>query len=222
MDKKLKKLEKIVKKILSTKNGAHGWDHIQRVRNLAQEIAKKEGGNNILLDAMALLHDISRNDTFDGKTCLTNTIKLSQQLLSQCEFKKEEIAFILDGIASHSLHAGKLIKPNFLEAQILFDADKIDATGEIGLARLFSVAAKDNVSIDKSALLYLQAIKKFEKEFQGKLYTKTSTQIIIPRILFSKEFLERLINNESEKLVNLENNKSSTPILKSEAYAKNI
>ncbi|MDD4082007.1 MAG: HD domain-containing protein [Sphaerochaetaceae bacterium] len=207
MNKKIKKLELLVKQTLSKRTGAHGWDHVQRVRMLAREIAKRESGDLDIIDAMALLHDISREDTFDGNKSLINTIKMAKEFLIKCGFNEVEKGIIINGIKSHSLHANKSTIPKSIEAQILFDADKIDATGEIGLARLFSVAAKDNISINKSAQLYLESVKKFDDEFNGKLYTKTSTQIVVPRILFSKTFLEKLINSNSNKLYNLKTTK---------------
>ena len=173
--------------------GAHGWDHALRVRAIALEIAKGQNINEKALEAMALLHDVYRTDSLQGEESLTKTLEIAEKILKECNYSEEETKFILEGIESHSLHSERDKKPASLEAQILFDADKIDATGEMGLARAITIMSKMGIPLDKAAEIYLAKVKEFEEKYHGKLHTENSTRIIAPRIEYSKKFMQEIL-----------------------------
>lgn len=200
MDKREKLLKK-VRKAIGGRIGAHGLDHALRVRKIALELAKKEKADEEVVEAMALLHDLVREDKLDSEENLENTVKEASKILKECGYAKKQANKIIEGIRTHSLHS-KASKPKSIEAKILFDADKIDAVGEIGLARAITVLGKMNLPMGKAAQIYLNAIKKFENQYQNHLHTKSSTQMILPKIKYSKEFMERVLSETTTAIGN--------------------
>ncbi len=135
--KVLDSLKKEVKKILDN-DSAHDFEHTMRVYKNAQKICKKEKANEKLVLSAALLHDIVSYPKSDkrSKTSSIESAKKSKKILEKLNFSKEEIVIILDAIKDHSFSQNKI--PKTIEGQILQDADRLDALGAIGVARVFA------------------------------------------------------------------------------------
>ncbi len=117
---------------------AHDFEHTIRVYKNAQKICKKEKANEKLVLSAALLHDIVSYPKSDkrSKTSSIKSATKSKQILEKLDFSKEEIAIISDAIRDHSFSQNKI--PKTLEGKILQDADRLDALGAIGIARVFA------------------------------------------------------------------------------------
>ncbi|HHX58843.1 MAG TPA: HD domain-containing protein [Candidatus Moranbacteria bacterium] len=63
----IKKIEKEAREFFVGSNGCHDWSHVERVRNLALTIGKKEKADLQILEIAALLHDIARKDEISSK-----------------------------------------------------------------------------------------------------------------------------------------------------------
>lgn len=126
-----------VKKIVDN-DPAHDFEHIMRVYKNAKKICKKENANEKLVLIAALLHDIVSYPKSDKRSKLSSThsAKKSKQILKKYDFSKEEIMIISDAIRDHSFSQNKV--PATLEGKILQDADRLDAIGAIGIARVFA------------------------------------------------------------------------------------
>mgnify|MGYP001814754692 FL=1 len=126
-----------VKKIMDN-DSAHDFEHIMRVYKNAQKICKKEKANEKLVLSAALLHDIVSYPKSDKRSKLSSihSAKKSEQILKKYDFSKEEITKISDAIRDHSFSQNKI--PVTLEGKILQDADRLDAIGAIGIARVFA------------------------------------------------------------------------------------
>ena len=126
------------------KDPAHDFEHVMRVYNNAQKIVKKEKANPKLVLSAVLLHDIVSYPK-SGKRSKFSSIdsaKKSKIILKKYGFTDEEITIISGAIAEHSFSQNKV--PETLEGKILQDADRLDALGAIGIARVFATSGSLN------------------------------------------------------------------------------
>ncbi|HUU80926.1 MAG TPA: HD domain-containing protein [Acidobacteriota bacterium] len=130
-------------KCFSKATGSHDWDHTQRVYNLCMHIGEVEGADMEVLKIAAYLHDVGRPYQDESKGTICHGEKgadMARALLEEYPVSDAQKANIIHSIKSHRFR-GKC-QPETLEAKILFDADKLDATGAIGIARTFQFAGE--------------------------------------------------------------------------------
>jgi len=128
---------------LMINDSAHDFDHIMRVFKNAQKICKKENAHEKLVLSAVLLHDIVSYPKSDKRSKLSSikSAEKSKKILKKFNFTKEEIQIISDAIRDHSFSRNKI--PATLEGKILQDADRLDAIGAIGIARVFAVSGSE-------------------------------------------------------------------------------
>ena len=128
---------------LMINDSAHDFDHIMRVFKNAQKICKKENAREKLVLSAVLLHDIVSYPKSDklSKSSSIKSAEKSKKILKKFNFTKEEIQIISDAIRDHSFSRNKI--PMTLEGKILQDADRLDAIGAIGIARVFAVSGSE-------------------------------------------------------------------------------
>ena len=126
-----------VKEIMDN-DSAHDFDHVMRVYKNAQKICKKEKANETLVLCAALLHDIVSYPKSDKRSKMSSTesAKKSKIILKQYDFPNDEILIVSDAIRDHSFSQNKI--PENIVGKILQDADRLDAIGAIGIARVFA------------------------------------------------------------------------------------
>ncbi len=124
---------------LMDNDSAHDFAHIMRVYKNAQMICKKERVNEKLVLSAVLLHDIVSYPKSDKRSKLSSiqSAKKSKNILKKFNFTNEEIQIISDAIRDHSFSQNKV--PATIIGKILQDADRLDAIGAIGIARVFAV-----------------------------------------------------------------------------------
>lgn len=117
-------------------DSAHDKEHIYRVLYHALAIAdtEKDVDYDVLI-AACLLHDIGRGEQFaDPKLDHAEVgAQKAYRFLLENHFSEEIAVKIRDCIRSHRFRNN--CQPESIEAKILFDADKIDVSGAIGIAR---------------------------------------------------------------------------------------
>jgi len=114
--------------------GGHDFDHVMRVFALALRIAAAEGADQTVVGTAALLHDIGesrgrRDHHLYGAT-------MAREILA--DQPDAFVDAVCHAIEAHRFRAEPA--PRTLEAQIVSDADKLDAIGAIGVARVFAYA----------------------------------------------------------------------------------
>lgn len=205
---------RIVRKKLTC--SAHNLDHVMRVYNLCLIIAKDD--ENVDLEVLvpaALLHDIARVEEIEDKTGETDHAVLGSVLagdiLKAMGYDEEKIEKIKHCISAHRYRTGN--EPNTIEAKILFDADKLDAIGAVGVARTFMLSGQSGqgLALNNSIDDYLasntsengrikdwskhSALIEYEfklKKILNKLYTDKAKEIGKARMKFMDEFFEEL------------------------------
>jgi len=116
-------------------DAVHDFDHVLRVLALAEHIGRAEGADLEVVRAAALLHDVGREKAeADGLDHAVHAADRAREILAGQPAEKVEA--VAHAIAAHRFRTGP--EPATLEAQVLFDADKLDAIGAVGVARAFA------------------------------------------------------------------------------------
>lgn len=129
--------DKIEKYMLSCcGESVHDAEHIYRVLYNAMDIAKAQGNvDTDILIAACLLHDIARADELIDKS-IDHAVYGSEKAykwLIENGFEEKFSKTVSECIKTHRYRGNNI--PQSIEAKILFDADKIDAAGFMGIAR---------------------------------------------------------------------------------------
>ena len=124
----------------------HDFDHVLRVYRMAERLAAAEGANLEIVRAAALLHDAQGSapggDAEVRATHHHSSADFAAQVLAAEGWPAKNIAAVQHCIRSHRFRDHSE-PPHTLEAQILFDADKLDVIGAIGAARTIAYAVLD-------------------------------------------------------------------------------
>ena len=123
----------------------HGFSHVLRVYKLCEQIGKAEGANLRILRAAALLHDIDGDVDLREEHHLA-AAALAEKLLLQEGWEAGETRQVLHCIRAHRFRS-PAEEPQTLEARVLFDADKIDAIGAVGVARAIAYAVRAGMDV---------------------------------------------------------------------------
>lgn len=179
-------------------DAAHAFDHVLRVTALAERLAAAEGADLVIVRTAALLHDVARHEPEHH----LRGAERARSILSG--WPAPFVEAVAHAIAAHRFRAGPA--PATREAQCLFDADKLDAIGAVGVARAFVYGGKQGQrlwapieSIDPDgpelpAPEYTPVHEYVRKlaRLHEQLYTVTARQIAAERHAFMVAFYARL------------------------------
>lgn len=199
------KIEITAKKYFSKQTGCHDWEHTQRVYNMAVHIGKKEKANLLVIKLAAFLHDIERHkeDKSKGRVCHAKMgAETAKKVLKKYSIEEKIINQVLHCIKSHRFR--KNVIPETLEAKILFDSDKLDAIGAVGIARAYHFSGvvgsrlhDKYIDINKTKLYtvedtgYREYLVKL-RHVKKKIFTKEGKRIAQERHRFMENFFYRL------------------------------
>jgi uncharacterized protein len=123
----------------------HGFDHVLRVLALAEHIGAAEGADLGIVRAAVLLHDAADPQAEAHSAARAShhhaSAEFAAQVLRAEGWPEERIAAVQHCIRAHRFR-DRSEPPASLEAQTLFDADKLDAIGAIGAARAIGYAVR--------------------------------------------------------------------------------
>lgn len=150
--------EKYVKKILHRESSGHDWWHIVRVRRMALRIAREEKVDTFVVEMAALLHDIADRKIV-GTGNEKQVLATIEHWLTKQHVPNSAIEEIMYAITHQSFLSSGL-RPRRLKskpAQVVQDADRLDALGAIGIARCFVYNGK------RGSIIHDPAIKPRQK-----------------------------------------------------------
>lgn len=188
----------------------HGFDHILRVYRMAEKLAITEGADLEIVRAAALLHDAQGSQTEGGEEGRQDHHHASSQFAAevlQAEgWSAERIAEVQHCIRAHRFR-DNTESPQTQEAKIIFDADKLDVIGAIGVARTiaFDVVVNQPIYVEPSARFietgekepgephssYHEYLFKLSK-IKDRLFTATARSLAEDRHQFMAEYFNRL------------------------------
>ncbi|MBC7457233.1 MAG: HD domain-containing protein [Bdellovibrionaceae bacterium] len=140
----LSQFEKILSdkifEIASSGDPAHDFSHFRRVVQSAKNLCFLENARIEVVMPSAWLHDFVFIPKNDPRRALASRLSALAAIDFLKEIQYPEIYFkdISNAIEAHSFSGG--IEPLTIEAQVVQDADRLDALGAIGIARCFATA----------------------------------------------------------------------------------
>lgn len=192
-------------------DSAHDEQHIYRVLYAALEIANDYSVDNDVLITASLLHDIGRNAQINDSS-LDHAIvgsSMAYDYLISIGWQNEKARHVKNCISTHRYRNHN--EPQTIEAEILFDADKLDATGTLGIARtllykgtvaepIYSVDEKGNIQygIEDSVPSFFHEYNWKLSKLYDRFYTKLAKAIAEKRRQASIEFYQSIVQEVTE------------------------
>jgi uncharacterized protein len=137
----IEKTKNYVRDALLSENNAHDWWHVYRVWNLAKRIGIEEHANMPVVELAALLHDIADWKLHNGDIEIGP--KTAQKWLNSQGADKAMTDHVCRIIRDIPFKGGNVPEEKLsLEGYIVRDADRLDALGAIGIARVFTYGGK--------------------------------------------------------------------------------
>jgi len=194
------------RRFYSDQDPVHDFDHILRVLTLAERIGAAEGADMDVLRTAALLHDVGRDEAQRvGQDHAVFAATRARDLLA--DVASDKVEAVAEAILAHRFRTGP--PPKSLEGRVLFDADKLDAIGAIGVARAFAYSGragkriwapvaedyverwrKGAVESDEHTAVHEFVVKL--GQLKERLFTATGRQIAKERHAVMVDFFERL------------------------------
>ena len=134
-----------IRKYYPEDDSVHGFSHVLRVYQLAESIAEQEGADLKIVRAAALLHDVDGDVDVRGGHHLA-AAEFAAKILGSEGWDKGEIDRVQHCIRAHRFR-DQSEQPQTLEAMVLFDADKLDAIGAVGIARAVAYAIRAGMDV---------------------------------------------------------------------------
>lgn len=207
----IEQCENLVKEVYMYFDASHDFQHIERVRKNAFDIADSEpSANREIIELAVLLHDVS-----DPKYSTEEKLE-EERIIKQLNLSDEKIAHVKEVIKAISFSGGHEVEAKTIEAKIVRDADRLDAIGAVGIARTFafggakgrllydaSETPRDKMSVEeyrtKETASVTHFYEKLLKLSEG-MQTKKGKELAVERHAFMELFLQNLRKETGEQL----------------------
>jgi uncharacterized protein len=125
-----------VRDALAGESTGHDWWHAERVRRAARQIALSEGADLFVVELASLLHDLE-DYKFSGSTEAGPAA--AREWLVKLEVDEDTVREVTQIIAGISFRGANVPDPDLsIEGACVMDADRLDALGAVGIARVFA------------------------------------------------------------------------------------
>ena len=190
-------------------DAAHDFDHVERVTRLAEGLAAVEGADGEIVRLAALLHDapVAADDSHAmRRDHHLAAADFAGDFLRTSGLAADRVAAVVHCIESHRFR-DQTRQPQTLEAQCLYDADKLDSMGAIGVARAFAYAGAHGTRLWHEPWTAAPPIEHRPQgadytpvheyvyklqQLQATLYTAAARAIAAERHAFMRTFFDRL------------------------------
>lgn len=202
----LENVRKIAKQYFDGARGSHDWEHTLRVFRLCRRLGSKEGVDMDVLLVAAYLHDIGRDfqDASNGAVCHAQKgDQMAHAIVAALPLAEKQKENIVHCVRSHRFRDN--YAPQTIEAKVLFDADKLDAIGAVGVARAFLFAGEVGARLH-SPKINVEEAAPYSKDDTGyreyrvklskirdRILTKSGRKLADERHDFMEQFFKRFI-----------------------------
>jgi uncharacterized protein len=183
---------------------AHDFFHVERVVSAGRAIARAERADEGVVAVAALLHELFSYPKGDPRSPESGDVcaEHARALLVERAATPAMVARVCEAIRDHAFSKG--VVPGALEAKVLQDADRLDALGAIGLARMWATCADmkrplyapDDPFCDARApddkAWGLDHVYKKLLRVPERLHTKTARALAERRVAFMRAYLGEL------------------------------
>lgn len=179
-----------IRKTFLDEGTGHDYFHIERVVVNAKKIVEKENANAFLVELAAWVHDVGDYKLHGG---IDKSEELIREFLTSIEVDEKTINKVIEIVSQVSFSKGN--KPTSLEAEIVQDADRLDAIGAVGIARCFAYGGStgsvlynpENKTKNSSSIQHF-----YDKLFTLKdlINTKTAKVIAEERHQYMENFIQ--------------------------------
>lgn len=199
-------------KLFDGARGSHDWEHTLRVYSLCERIGPAEKADMDVLRVAAYLHDIGRadQDSTNGAVCHAEKgAEMAWPIVKELPLAENQRTNIIHCIRAHRFRGKN--RPETTEAKVLFDADKLDAIGAVGVARAFLFAGEVGARLHNSDLK-VEESKPYSKEDTGfrefkvklcrireRILTGEGRKLADERHAFMEEFFKRFVEEYEGK-----------------------
>jgi uncharacterized protein len=210
-DKLRDSVHSLVEAILRNAPGCHDFDHTLRVLNNAKLIAKMEKlseEDSLIVELGALLHDIARPEEMEsnGKLCHARLgVGKAMELLRKAGCEDEILLKAVSLCVGRHRYRGS-DKPESLPEKVIYDADKLDSIGAIGIGRAFHFAgrigarlhnteeeAMSSESYSREDSAYREYLVKL-RHVPERMLTESGRRLAVRRSAFMKTFFSEVEN----------------------------
>lgn len=192
---------------------AHGTEHVRRVLYAALDIAAHEQDvDTDVLVCACLLHDIARRAQAENPAIRhpIEGARMAKDFLTNHDFGEDFADRVASCIRAHSYRKG--VSCDSIEAKILFDADKLDAAGALGIARTLQYGAlfgeplysrdEDGEILDGAARIgthsFLHEYYFNLAPIYDRFHTARATAIAVERRQIAEAFYEAILSESRE------------------------
>lgn len=181
-------------------DSSHDINHVYRVLFMAMDIAQYEIANAEIVYLAAILHDIGRRyESEQNRSHAAIGADMAYKFLINNEYDSKKSLWVSDCIRSH--RHSDLIEPTTIEGKILFDADKLDFTGTMGISRTLMSMSKMNKPLycvmDKSTRVgghFFEYYDSVLRKVSEKMYTARAKEIANKRKEIADIFVSEMKN----------------------------
>lgn len=210
-----KLLESVIEKTqkyFADAEGIHGWDHSLRVLRLALAIGKKIKADPNIVALAAILHDIAREDETNSGGTVSHAERgaiVADKILEDLGVDSDTRNKVHHCISSHRIKNN--IQPDTPEAKAVYDADKLDAIGAVGIGRDFMFAERLGAHLHNT--IPVEQTKEYTSEdtayreymvelrfIKDKMLTKPGKEMAKERHDFMVKFFNRFLKEVEGKL----------------------
>ncbi|SEN44674.1 uncharacterized protein SAMN04488134_101101 [Amphibacillus marinus] len=185
----LREIKSYVINFFNNDNSGHDCNHMNRVANYARIIAEAEGSDPFISEVCGWVHDLIDLKLVEDPELAKQDLK---KLLEQLRFSAIQINQIISAIDTVSFRKGKTPETEF--AQIVQDADRLDAIGAIGVARAISYGTSKHQPLydsEHSSTLAHFTEKLFKLE--ARLHTQAAKKMAKDRHQFMMHFYHQFM-----------------------------